>query len=115
MNRLQRWEVEAGGDSNMRLLQKGDILQLERKGYFVVDEPYIRAGRICFLLPTAFQQAVQKCLMETPSKDFFKVYRACSRQLSGYVGSVGALPFESVSGVRLFGWDSVWTCLQSQQ
>lgn len=28
------------GDPNMRTLQKGEVLQLERKGYYVVDEPY---------------------------------------------------------------------------
>lgn len=29
----------------MRGLQKGDIIQLERKGYFIVDEPYKRPGK----------------------------------------------------------------------
>ena len=33
------------GDANMRTLQKGDVLQLERKGYYIVDEPYSRPGR----------------------------------------------------------------------
>lgn len=32
--------VEAMGDRNMRVLNKGDILQLERKGYFIVDRPF---------------------------------------------------------------------------
>jgi hypothetical protein len=27
-----------------RYLKKGEILQLERKGYFIVDKPYYRAG-----------------------------------------------------------------------
>lgn len=28
------------GDINMAALKKGDILQLERKGYFICDVPY---------------------------------------------------------------------------
>jgi glutamyl-tRNA synthetase len=28
----------------MRTLQKGDVLQLERKGYYIVDEPYGAKG-----------------------------------------------------------------------
>ena len=40
---LQRWGYEALGDANMRLLQKGSVLQLERKGYFTVDQ-VLRSG-----------------------------------------------------------------------
>jgi hypothetical protein len=29
------------GDPNLRLVQKGDRLQLERRGYFIVDQPYL--------------------------------------------------------------------------
>jgi len=32
--------TEAIGDPNLRLLKKGDRLQLERRGYFIVDQPY---------------------------------------------------------------------------
>ena len=28
----------------MRLLQKGSVLQLERKGYFSVDQVWVRSG-----------------------------------------------------------------------
>ena len=37
----------------MRSLQKGDILQLERKGYYIVDEPAIKAGKpiVLFCIP----------------------------------------------------------------
>ena len=34
-------EVMALGDANCRNLQKREIIQLERKGYFIVDEPYL--------------------------------------------------------------------------
>ncbi len=41
----QRWEVAALGDGNMRNLRNGDVIQLERKGYFIVDRPLISAGK----------------------------------------------------------------------
>ncbi|GIM07727.1 hypothetical protein Vretimale_11813, partial [Volvox reticuliferus] len=40
VNPTTRFEKIAVGDPNMRTLQKGDVLQLERKGYYIVDEPY---------------------------------------------------------------------------
>lgn len=43
----------ATGDLNMRALQQGDILQLERKGYYIVDEAYTKAGKpmVLFNIP----------------------------------------------------------------
>ena len=32
--------IEAMGDASMRILSKGEIIQLERKGYFIVDRPF---------------------------------------------------------------------------
>ena len=45
--------LNASGDSNMRILQKGDIIQLERKGYFIVDEPLTKPGKpiVLFTIP----------------------------------------------------------------
>jgi glutamyl-tRNA synthetase len=34
-------EVPVIGDANCRNLQKSEIIQIERKGYFIVDQPYI--------------------------------------------------------------------------
>lgn len=42
VNENTREEVDALGDPNMRLLNKGDKIQLERKGYFIVDQPYFK-------------------------------------------------------------------------
>mmetsp|Transcript_4806 Transcript_4806/g.12100 ORF Transcript_4806/g.12100 Transcript_4806/m.12100 type:complete len:98 (-) Transcript_4806:274-567(-) len=36
-------EVTAIGCPNCRNLQKGEIIQLERKGYFIVDRPFLNA------------------------------------------------------------------------
>ena len=42
----------AFGDLNLKLLNKGDQLQLERKGYYIVDEPYQAPGRPVVLIHT---------------------------------------------------------------
>ena len=56
---LQRWEVEALGDANLRKLQKGDIIQLERKGYFIIDQPFLKAQpMVLFAIPDGKQQAI---------------------------------------------------------
>jgi glutamyl-tRNA synthetase len=39
VNRDSRKVVKAVGDANMKELKKGDVIQLERKGYFIVDVP----------------------------------------------------------------------------
>ncbi|EFJ12718.1 hypothetical protein SELMODRAFT_446550 [Selaginella moellendorffii] len=43
LNPVTKIEVAAVGDSNMRNLAKGEIIQLERKGYFICDAPYVRS------------------------------------------------------------------------
>lgn len=35
-----RWEVQMIGDSELKDLQKGAVIQLQRKGYFICDSPY---------------------------------------------------------------------------
>lgn len=53
VNENSRSTSSALGDANMRTLQRGDILQLERKGYFRVDEPQTKPGKpmVLFLIP----------------------------------------------------------------
>ncbi|GAX82872.1 hypothetical protein CEUSTIGMA_g10298.t1 [Chlamydomonas eustigma] len=53
VNNHTRHDRTAWGDSNMRTLQKGDIIQLERKGYFIVDEPLTKPGKpvVLFSIP----------------------------------------------------------------
>ncbi|KAF5833287.1 tRNA synthetases class I, catalytic domain-containing protein [Dunaliella salina] len=53
VNPHTRFETAAQGDTNMRTLQKGDVLQLERKGYFIVDEPLTKPGKpmVLFNIP----------------------------------------------------------------
>ncbi|KAF9593617.1 hypothetical protein IFM89_024301 [Coptis chinensis] len=50
LNPNTKKETHALGDSNMRNLQRGEILQLERKGYFICDVPYFRSSKPIVLL-----------------------------------------------------------------
>ncbi|ONI04098.1 hypothetical protein PRUPE_6G302600 [Prunus persica] len=58
LNPCTEKETAALGDSNMRNLKRGDILQLERKGYYRCDVPYIRSSKpiVLFLIPDGRQQ-----------------------------------------------------------
>ncbi|KAL6179040.1 hypothetical protein ACLB2K_050556 [Fragaria x ananassa] len=51
-------ETAALGDANMRNLKRGDVLQLERKGYFRCDVPYVRPSKpiVLFAIPDGRQQ-----------------------------------------------------------
>jgi glutamyl-tRNA synthetase len=40
VNPKTKFETPAVGDVNMASLKKGDIIQLERRGYYIVDQPY---------------------------------------------------------------------------
>lgn len=35
-----RWELPMIGDSELKDIRKGDIIQLQRRGYFICDSPY---------------------------------------------------------------------------
>lgn len=37
------------GDANLRLLQKGDSIQLERRGYFICEKPYFKSEEILLI------------------------------------------------------------------
>eukprot|EP00501_MAST-03F_sp_TOSAG23-6_P001313 GSMAST32.ASY1.ANO1.1361.1 assembled CDS len=47
-------------DSHMRRLKAGDVMQIERRGYFRVDRPYISQDKpmICFLVPDGKKKAM---------------------------------------------------------
>ncbi|KAF5204494.1 Glutamate--tRNA ligase, cytoplasmic [Thalictrum thalictroides] len=51
-------EIPPLGDANMRKLQCGEILQLERKGYFRCDVPFIEPSKpvVLFAIPDGRQQ-----------------------------------------------------------
>ncbi|XP_015874811.3 glutamate--tRNA ligase, cytoplasmic [Ziziphus jujuba] len=53
LNPCTKKETAAVGDSNMRNLKRGEILQLERKGYFRCDAPYLRPSKpvVLFAIP----------------------------------------------------------------
>ncbi|RZR86625.1 hypothetical protein BHM03_00013877, partial [Ensete ventricosum] len=59
LNPRTRWEVPALGDANMRNLKRGEIIQLERKGYYRCDVPFLRPSKpiVLFAIPDGRQQA----------------------------------------------------------
>nr|CAD1840909.1 unnamed protein product [Ananas comosus var. bracteatus] len=59
LNPCTRRETAALGDSNMRNLKRGEIVQLERKGYFRCDVPFLRPSKpiVLFAIPDGRQQA----------------------------------------------------------
>ncbi|KDP23319.1 hypothetical protein JCGZ_23152 [Jatropha curcas] len=62
LNPLTKREIEAIGDSNMRNLKRGEILQLERKGYFRCDVPFVRPSKpiVLFAIPDGRQATSSK-------------------------------------------------------
>lgn len=58
LNPCTRRETSALGDSNMRNLKRGEILQLERKGYYRCDVPFLRPSKpiVLFAIPDGRQQ-----------------------------------------------------------
>lgn len=57
LNSCTRRELAALGDSNMRNLKRGDVIQLERKGYFRCDIPFVRSSKpmVLFAIPDGRQ------------------------------------------------------------
>ncbi|KAK9829157.1 hypothetical protein WJX72_004236 [[Myrmecia] bisecta] len=53
VNDVTKWETAALGDANMRNLQRGEVIQLERKGYYIVDQPLVRPSKpvVLFAIP----------------------------------------------------------------
>lgn len=45
LNPCSKKETAALGDTNMRNLKHGEVIQLERRGYFRCDVPYLRASK----------------------------------------------------------------------
>ncbi|KAM3290874.1 glutamate-tRNA ligase, cytoplasmic [Capsicum chacoense] len=60
VNPCTKKETPALGDSNMRNLKRGDVLQLERKGYFRCDVPFSRPQEpiVLFAIPDGKPQPV---------------------------------------------------------
>jgi glutamyl-tRNA synthetase len=59
LNPCTRRETSALGDPNMRNLKQGEIIQLERKGYYRCDVPFLRTAKpiVLFSIPDGRQQS----------------------------------------------------------
>ncbi|KAL6494443.1 hypothetical protein OROGR_031243 [Orobanche gracilis] len=62
VNPCTKTETLAHGESDMRNLKTGDVIQLERKGYYRCDVPFVRSSKhlVLFAIPDGKQQAVGK-------------------------------------------------------
>ncbi|KAB2033499.1 hypothetical protein ES319_D04G021900v1 [Gossypium barbadense] len=62
LNPCTKKETAAIGDSNIRNLKQGEILQLERKGYFRCDVPFVRPSKpvVLIAIPDGRQQSMLK-------------------------------------------------------
>lgn len=60
LNPVTKRETLAIGDANMRNLQHGEVIQLERKGYFRCDAPFLRRSKpiVLYSIPDGRQQSV---------------------------------------------------------
>ncbi|GKD73104.1 glutamate--tRNA ligase, cytoplasmic [Tanacetum coccineum] len=52
-------EIAAFGDANMKILKRGDIFLLERKGYFICDVPFTEPSKpiVLYAIPDGRQTA----------------------------------------------------------
>lgn len=55
-----RAETSALGDPGLRNLREGDVIQLERRGFFRTDKPYRGDGKplVLFMIPDGKTQAM---------------------------------------------------------
>ncbi|KAL8531087.1 hypothetical protein ACS0TY_007917 [Phlomoides rotata] len=62
VNPSTRTETSALGECDMRNLKRGDVIQLERKGYYRCDTPLVRPSKpiVLFAIPDGKQQTVAK-------------------------------------------------------
>lgn len=40
LSKCSRWELQMLGDSELKDIRKGEVIQLQRRGYFICDSPY---------------------------------------------------------------------------
>lgn len=62
LNPVTKKETLAIGDANMRNLKHGEVIQLERKGYFRCDVPFVRRSKpiVLFAIPDGRQESVMR-------------------------------------------------------
>lgn len=92
VNKESKSKEEMFGDPSLANLRKGDIIQLQRKGFFICDQPYEPVSRytglecpcILFYIPDGHQKEMPKCgskfKQEGSSKDMSAKEKAQSKK-----------------------------------
>ncbi|KAI9355924.1 tRNA synthetases class I, catalytic domain-containing protein [Zopfochytrium polystomum] len=65
---VSEFKTEAWGDWNLRLCKKGDIIQLERKGYYIIDKPFASEAEPIHLILIPDGSAASTSLKGTPGE-----------------------------------------------
>ena len=60
LNPCTRREALALGDPNMRTVKQGEVIQLERKGYYRCDAPFVQSLKpiVLFAIPDGRQKSI---------------------------------------------------------
>jgi len=71
VNKNSKIETLGLGDPNLRSLNKGDRMQLERRGYFICEECYLKPDQpmTLILIPDGHTSKVQSVLTEKDEKE----------------------------------------------
>jgi len=71
VNHNSKTEIDAIGDANLRSLKKGDRLQLERRGYFIVEEPYLNSQKpmVLIMIPDGHTTKAASILTTKPKEE----------------------------------------------
>lgn len=67
VNKATEFKVEAIGDSNLRSIKKGEIIQLERKGFYICDKEYSASSPAVHLILIPDGKAESVALKATPT------------------------------------------------
>jgi glutamyl-tRNA synthetase len=68
LNPKTEYRTDALGDANLKQLKKGDIIQLERRGYFICDAA-VEEGGVCRLISVPDGRAASIALKYTGGVD----------------------------------------------
>lgn len=103
INPKTEYRTDVVADNNVAQLKKGEIIQFERKGYYIVDRAYGEGGQEsldCIFIPDGKASSVVLKAPPPPAKNPSKVPAALSGSSSSTLGSLpSSAPSEPVTTV----------------